>query len=120
MNKAQRNIQYKTLIVNIVKGKFGEYPYKSPRWGYKRAYHYDKIIVVIENDRIIARIHTKYWKRQDVLDYIEQVYQFTLTTDFNNMVDLYKQAQKLSIDNGYVRDLRAKTSEHSTNIEYQV
>lgn len=104
----QQNLKYKTLTVNIVKGKFGEYRYKSPRYGYKQAYHHDTLIVIIENDRIIARKYTKYWKRAGIQSYVGDVYKFTLTDNFDNMVDLYKQAKELSIDYRYVRDLRNK------------
>ena len=106
----QKNLEYKGLTVNIVKGKFGEYRYKSPRYGYKHAYHHDTCIVIIENDRIIARMYSKYWKRADIQSYIENVYQFTLTDNFDNMVDLYKRAKELLIDYGYVRDLRTKVN----------
>ena len=106
----QKNLQYKTLTVNIVKGKFGEYRYKSPRYGYKHAYHHDTVIVIIENDRIIARKYSKHWTRPDIQSYIEAVYQFTLTNNFDDMGSLYKRARELAIDNGYVRDLRARVN----------
>ncbi len=106
MNTKQKNLQYKTLTINLCKGKFGEYRYKSPRYGYKRAYHHDLAIVILEHDRILARMYTKYWTRKDIQSYLEGVYQFTLTTNFDNMVELYKKAKSLEIDYGYVRDLR--------------
>jgi len=106
----QKNLQYKTLTVNLVKGKFGEYRYKSPRYGYRQAYHYDLLIVVLENDKIISRMHTKRWKRKNIQSYLEDVYQFTLTSNFDNMVELYKKARVLEIDYGYVRDLRTNAN----------
>lgn len=104
----QKNLQYKTLTVNIIKGKFGEYRYKSPGFGYRYAYQHDTCIVIVENDRIIARKYSKHWSRPDIQSYIENVYQFTLTTNFDNMGELYKKAKTLEIDYGYVRDLRAR------------
>ncbi len=108
---SQKNIEYKTLTVNISKGKFGDYMYKSPRYGYKHAYHYDTSIQIIKNDEIVARFMTKRWYKKYILQYIEDVYQFTETKDFSNMVTLYKRAKELGIDYGYVRELREQANQ---------
>ena len=101
--------QYKTLIVHISKGKYGAYKYRSPMYGYKQAYHYDMSITIDINEKQIARIYTKYWTLKDIDSYLEDVYQFTQTSDFTNMVYLYKVGRKLQIDNGYIRELKQES-----------
>lgn len=109
--KKTKIIEKDTIKAEIYRGKFGQYRYKSPYYGYKIAYKYDTQIVILENDdnqRIIARMPVKYWRMNDIKEYIEKVYNFTLTRDFSNMVNLYHQARELNIDNGYVRELKGR------------
>ncbi len=44
--KQHPTLVYEDLTVKIIRGKFGEYTYKSPLYGYKRAYKYNLIIYI--------------------------------------------------------------------------
>jgi hypothetical protein len=105
MNK---KFQFNNLTVQVTSGKFGEYRYKSPRYGYKRAYRYDKIITIDVNDEQIIRFPVKNWRKSDLTQYLNAISEFINNRDFSNMVARYNQAHELHIDYGYVREL-AKT-----------
>ena len=39
-------IIYDNLLVRVFKGKYGEYKYRSPRYGYKWAYKYNQMAYI--------------------------------------------------------------------------
>jgi len=73
----QAVITLEDLTVKLIKGKYGEYMYKSPRYGYKRAHKYNQIIYIYltVNYPYNGWIDThcfKFAKRQTILDYLKE------------------------------------------------
>jgi hypothetical protein len=104
----KRIISYRDLRAEVIRGKFGEYHYKSPRYGYKKAYKFNIMITTTKNDEIVSRYMAKYLSLNEMKQYIKDVYNFTETKDFTNMVQLYNEAKLLGIDYGYVRELKSR------------
>ena len=73
-NGKSKTIIYEDLMLRIFTGKFCDYMYRSPRYGYKHAHKYDKVVYIylnghfddgyfetlyfkqMPNERIIARM----------------------------------------------------------------
>jgi hypothetical protein len=98
-------IKYGNLIAKVHHRKFGEYRYRSPRYGTKLAYHYTMDIYVYEKGREdegwVARWPTKGQRRSDILQYLEAV-QRTLAElrgprDSSRLVHLHRAIGELGI-----------------------
>ncbi len=72
-----RLIHFNDLTVKLRSGKFGEYTYKSPRYGYKRAYKYNQLIYIYltNNYPDKGQLDTHLFKsanRKEILDYLTE------------------------------------------------
>ena len=74
--------QFEDLTLRISKGKFGEYLYRSPRWGYKRAYHYNQIIYIYFGDFDDGFQVSHCFKRATRARMIEWLKEFKLTREY--------------------------------------
>ena len=67
-------IKYKDLTIRLFKGKFGEYTYKSPMYGYKRAYKYNQALYIYLTGQPnwIDRILLKNANRKEILSRLDE------------------------------------------------
>ena len=73
-NKKPTTIKYQDLTAKLIKGKFGDYMYRSPYYGYKLAHKYNQIIYIYLDDHN-GWIDTHCFKnatRLEILDYLEK------------------------------------------------
>lgn len=105
-----QNITYKGLKVSLSRGKYSQYTYKSPFYGYKKAYRYNQITTVYYNDQIISKLMSKSLLHREIKSYLEAVVEYINDKDFTNMVNRYKQAKNLNLNFGFVRELRNKVN----------
>jgi len=76
MSEKPAVIEYKDLIIKLWRHqKLGEYRYKSPRWGYKRAFKYNQYIRIYRKDNPDLCVHQHPFKdatQQEILRYVDE------------------------------------------------
>lgn len=69
-------VKHEDLLAKVYRGKYGEYRYKSPRFGYKRAWKYDRIAFIYIADKpergYIDNKLFKYANRQEIINYMAE------------------------------------------------
>ena len=74
--KKPRLIEFEDLTAKVCTGKFGEYMYRSPYWGYKRAYRYNKVAFIyltaqLQTGPWLDILHFKNANRREILEAIK-------------------------------------------------
>lgn len=74
MKAKYTTIQYEDLTAKIVKGKFADYMYRSPRYGYKIAHRYNQMvyIYITTRDGWIDTHCFKNANRLEIIDYLKK------------------------------------------------
>lgn len=65
------------IMVRVYRGKFGEYRYRSPKYGYKRAHKYDKMVYIYIGSFEDGYLEILYFKHRTIKwieDYIANTY----------------------------------------------
>ena len=95
------------LTATIVRGKFGQYRYRSPFWGYKTAYHFNTIITAYAQgrDKPVATLKAKDIGVVDIKEWLGGVSTFIQNAPTMNRVEAYKHAKLYGVDFGYLREV---------------
>jgi len=81
-NHKCRPMKYEDLTARIFKGRFGEYSYRSPLYGYKRAYHYSHQVYIYLTMQLQSGpyLDILYFKNANRLEILEAIKNWKATS----------------------------------------